>query len=298
MNDISVVYSTDKNFLLYTLGSIYSVLKNTESTIHFVIIIDFDTVTAEAGMTKLEKYFSNFTYEIVPLDSEKLPDEGTLLSHISAMTFARLMTPSLLVEYEWVIYLDGDTYVNSDIEELYRFASARIQNNDLMAVPTIGGDFKFSGINEPNKGEKIFNAGVLIMNLERLRHKKFENTFFEVLNVLPDNNKNDQAVLNVALRGQWGELPIKWNVNHNYFLKSARKLKIPKTELKKITKEPGIVHFTSNKKPWTPDWFLTGNEFVKPYQDILKKMDSGFSVPPVSFSMKLKLLLRKTKGRF
>ena len=68
----------------------------------------------------------------------------------------------------------------------------------------------------------------------------------------PDTHCNDQDALNANLWGKWFSLHPRWNVQTYTFrmcYESQLRRKLPK-EFIEAVKNPAIVHYTTNTKPW------------------------------------------------
>ena len=64
-----------------------------------------------------------------------------------------------------------------------------------------------------------FNAGVLLVNLRYWRENNLSESFFEIINKYPERLRyHDQDVLNIVLKEIKLTLPLKYNVQHGYFL--------------------------------------------------------------------------------
>ena len=153
-------------------------------------------------------------------------------------TLFRVMLPELLPNVSKIIYLDADLLVNRDIKELW---DTDIQDYCLAAVPdypTVNGQ----GTPYPVAQKEVipsqyFNAGVLYMNLDRIRAKG--NMREKVLDYLVNNPKAflpDQDALNAI----YGRESILLNETWNTFTTSLWAL--PEKPL-----ENRIYHFAAAK---------------------------------------------------
>jgi lipopolysaccharide biosynthesis glycosyltransferase len=87
-----------------------------------------------------------------------------------------------------------------------------------------------------------FNAGVLLIDLERWREDRISERAFDYLSQHPRSPCSDQDALNVACNGAWKQLDSRWNFQNDYktqiILGSAN------------VRQPAIVHFNGRLKPW------------------------------------------------
>lgn len=129
-------------------------------------------------------------------------------------TMFRVMLPELLPDVDKIIYLDADLLVNRDIKEMW---DIDIQDYCLAAVPdspTVNGAVRPTPvIKEKVLASQYFNAGVLCMNLKRIRANGSMSE--KVLNYLegnPDDFLLDQDALNVTYKDETLLLDGQWNV--------------------------------------------------------------------------------------
>lgn len=172
--------------------------------------------------------------------------EVKLGAWVSISTMDRLRLPSILPE--WVgkaIYLDIDTVVMDDLALMIELPvgecglSAKLSTRKRFWM---GSDFARQGRVDADKlvglagGDwRNFNAGVLLMDLNRFRENGYERItggFVEATGC------NDQIALVMYSKGRHAILPDRWNawvgVDHH----------LPET------KPYGVLHYVGSKKPW------------------------------------------------
>lgn len=150
----------------------------------------------------------------------------------------RVVLPELLPGVEKIIYLDADILVNRDIKELW---DIDMQDYCLAAVPdypTVNGRGKpYPVAQKVVLNSRYFNAGVLFMNLDRIRaHGNMSRNVIEYLEDNPGAYLPDQDALNVVYGDDTLLLEESWNT----FTSSLRY--IPNKPL-----ENRIYHFAATK---------------------------------------------------
>lgn len=167
----------------------------------------------------------------------------------STATYARLVLDELL-SVDRLLYLDADTLVTRPLRPL---AALDLEGHPLAAVremytPVVSAE---NGVREwealgLRADTPYFNAGVLLIDLPRWEHLRISATALEYLerSDVPIN-LFDQEALNVALAGNWLELPVAWNVSR-YWYKPHRR--VPPNDA--ILEEARVLHFLSEDKPW------------------------------------------------
>jgi lipopolysaccharide biosynthesis glycosyltransferase len=162
----------------------------------------------------------------------------------------------LPTHFSKAIYLDSDLIVQGNIEELWNID---LGDNYLLAVQDLGAPYVSSPRGLTNYRQlgippeyKYFNAGVLVLNLEKWRADEMSEKILEyVVNNKQHIRWHDQDALNAMLAGKWGELDPRWN-QIPYLFKYSSWEASPFTEnvFNDLTHNPFIVHFATRDKPW------------------------------------------------
>ena len=119
---INIAYTIDNNYVIPTLISIDSIIKNSSYD------TKYDFYIVESGLTTYSKYLMknhikkyNHKVEFVPVDTDRITKGVNLYKHLTPIAIARVVIPEILPDVDRVIYLDGDTMVTGDLSELYDF---------------------------------------------------------------------------------------------------------------------------------------------------------------------------------
>lgn len=189
-----------------------------------------------------------------------------LSEHLSIESLYRLDLPNLLPkEIKKIVYLDADLIVLSDIKELY---NVDLSNSYLAACNEY---FPFLSQNLDLESDlDYFNAGVLVINLDKWRKDNFTQI---CLDFAKTTNKKlyclDQDILNGVLKGNWTRLGIEWNVVKTLFFETERYFeKFEKEKILSAIKNPKIVHYTDFSKPW---YYLDDHPMKNLYEYYLDK---------------------------
>ncbi len=198
-----------------------------------------DGEITEANKKKLAKIKSkiNFQIEYIPVN-KKLFANAPLGHHFTVETYYRLKLPSL-IDVDKLLYMDVDTLVKKDIKELFE-----IDLENYYAGAVIDESSYYKHIHKlPVK--KYFNAGVLLLNLKKIREDNLEEKFFEFINNHSDLiSWVDQCVLNAVFDENVKFLDRKFNFQHHGSLEPIKNL------YNKQKKEVIILHYVAQKKPW------------------------------------------------
>ena len=230
---INVGLACDENYSKYAGVVIASVLVNAseDDDLCFYILTDGLSDEKQSEIIKL-KAIKNCEIKFITLD-EKLFDAYKNIkthSYIPICTFYRLRLSHILPDIDKIIYLDCDVVVNKSLKDLY---AADLDEN-------IAG-----GVRDINKrilkqNPSYVNAGMLVMDLKKIREQHIEDEFLDWTQKHIDTIKmGDQEIINEVLKGKIKVLDDRWNVQSSNF-----------TNRSSYTKNPWIIHFVSKRKPW------------------------------------------------
>ena len=239
--EIPIAMALDNNYTLPTIVAMTSMLENVkDDTVykyHLLLSKDFTEENKQKILSLKEKYQSK-QFDIKFIDMKDAFKNAKKKGMLAAPTYYRLNLPSLLSTYDKCIYLDGDIIVNGDLFELW--------NIDLgdYYVGGVGGFFQFDCSNYAKilgikDTDQYINAGVLLMNLKKLRSDKMDDKFGEFVknkvNKCPDIKFQDQDTINACCYDRIKLIPLKYN-SLNGGVKGG--------------KDTLIAHFTGSSKPW------------------------------------------------
>jgi lipopolysaccharide biosynthesis glycosyltransferase len=182
----------------------------------------------------------------------------TTLSHISKITYARFLIPELFPDsVSKVLYLDADILVLDDLGPLWE---TDLEGFVLGAVL----DRWDQRIKDNNPGlERVprvrdyFNAGVLLVDLNRWRKERISEKALQYLVHHPHSLFSDQDALNVACDGLWKRLNSRWNF-HDIDEKCISTFN--------PHERPPIVHFAAREKPWNAVSFSLNASFYDAFR--------------------------------
>jgi lipopolysaccharide biosynthesis glycosyltransferase len=135
------------------------------------------------------------------------------------------------------------------------------------------------------KTYKYITAGVLLINLKKMREENITQKFIDFIN----NNKKkliqeDQTVINIVLHKRIDLLPPKfgiWNflnkekvLSHNYYRNKKLGIQAYRDDdILKGWRQPSIIHFAYKKKPWKKFQFNTSIRFSHEWWEYAKKSE-------------------------
>jgi len=181
--------------------------------------------------------------------------------HGEVIPLAKPVVPRLLAgEVSRVVYLDADTVVVGGLDDLYHH---NLEGHLIGAVSyeTLGEAYTrdFFASHDLDLGEKAFNSGVLLIDVETWNERDLTS---EMLTFLKANASKydgaDQASLNVVLHKRFLPLRIRFNKRAN-----------PDRKLQDKHVQDGILHFVGIPKPWDPGgrWLNRNYPHYKVHRD-------------------------------
>ncbi|MFO1067209.1 MAG: glycosyltransferase [Geminicoccaceae bacterium] len=244
---VDIAMSFDRKILPQVPTVINSIAANTKSRVRFHLQT---RSIPESYATRLAKKFPQHEFRMLPMDGYLKNVKLDLIAHTTVATMDRLFLPDLLPDIDRLLYLDIDIIVRGDVRELYEHdvgtsgiaarasdhPTWRRQANVLEIVaarkpPELAAEARRLGARDVDLMANAFNAGVLVLSLDRLRAL---NCTEITVGLAKQFGMNDQYALNMYSRGAFAELPWYWNA-------------LPYHELVEDAK---LIHWAGPAKPW------------------------------------------------
>ena len=259
---IPVVMASDENYVVPMSVTIGSLLHNAEPETRYdiyILVPDEFSAVSKLLLQQFEERYPGCRINFFVM-KEAFNDAPLLVKHITKVTYYRLLIPSLLPQYDKCLYLDTDLVANADLTELYR---TDISDCYLAGVRAVGYMYNSQSVARHTERlgvpsvENYINAGVLVMNLDKIRQDGLEDRFVELSK--QTLTSQDQDVLNLACYNNIKILPPRFNlmskyidgVNGHYCFNRYAINGYSDDEKETALKKPVIVHFADKKKPWS-----------------------------------------------
>lgn len=252
---IPVVLATDGKFAPYCSVTICSILENASPKRDYHIYIFQDSLSKE-DIAALEGQSSeNVKVRCIDV-SEHIRRELMYESDkYPRPIYFRLFIPTLLPQYEKVIYLDSDVVVTRDIGELWETELSGM----IMAAVQDSPHIKQQRANLEKLGlddSRYFNSGVLLIDCHAFMEAGIKESCYAVLKQYPDLQLPDQDTLNLVCKEKVLFLPVRWNIMTNYARQPARKRKKESynTAFQEALESPCVFHFAGDYKPYNASY--------------------------------------------
>ena len=255
---IPIILSSDNNYAPFMYTTMLSILKNA----HKHTFYDFYLMVPSVFSIKNEKNImllkKQFNCDIHFIDMKDAFSDLTMqISHITSPTYYRLLAADLLPrKYDKCIYLDVDICVQQDLSPMLNIdMGGNYVAGVIAAAYCIKSEYNKERLQLSTVSNYI-NAGVLLMNLKKIREDNLTTKFLELSK--KNYSSQDQDVVNVACFGKILVLPVKYNLMTKYKALFDIKHKqygvlekiYGKKNIEVALKNPVIIHYADKIKPW------------------------------------------------
>lgn len=261
---VPVVFACSDFFVPYASVSLKSMIDNTTEN------WNYDIIFLHTGISKRNQQLmqfmlrgkNNLSLRFVNIQSIVANNKLIANNHVSVETFYRLSAHKVLKNYDKIVYLDSDIVVLNDVAELFNI---NIGKNLIAATVDADHAGEYAGAipNVKEYSDKVlklkdpyryFQAGVMVFNIAQL-NKTFPKD--EIMDWAEKREYMyvDQDVLNMLCEGKIHYVKMNWNVmtDCNGFRLGTIIKRAPKPiydEYMEARKDPYIIHYAGNEKPW------------------------------------------------
>lgn len=258
---IPIVMICDQNFVMQTCVALTSLWKNKMgSTVYdiFVMVQNCDE-NAKEQLQKMQK--AKFSVHVIEKNVREYQNIKQL-AHVSRASLYKFDICDTILNYDKVLYLDGDMIVRQDLSELY---DTDLRDNYVAGVPHSMGIIT---------GERKLNGGLLLFNADKIRKEGLRDVFIQTRLSLGDRKSMDQETFHIVFGEKKLYLEPKYNVMldkvyyerkyysldaYNSFYHTAYKSR------KEIIDAAAIIHFTGTIKPWNYKFAVCAKEWYGYY---------------------------------
>lgn len=242
---LRVALGSDENYLDGLAGTLNGVARHASADEVLAVVLDCGI--AEESWRELEGVL-RARHPKLALRRERVGAERLAIFNrarhehrLNDTSYARLLLPELLPEWERIVYLDSDMLVDADLTPLMtrELGGAPWGAVAEQHISTLGQNVEVERLSAEEAGLRAFNTGLLVLDLGAMRREGFLEQVLK-LGEMGRWAYQDQALLNYIARGRWHALPARWNrqlfVTENFSIYRDR---------------PGSVwHFIGKMKPW------------------------------------------------
>ena len=255
---MNILYTLNDKFVPQVAAAITSLCENNKKIkeINFYLM---SLGISDQNKRKLKKYVKEkYKRDVIYIELNNLKDYFDFdfdTMGWNPIVLARLLLDELLPKkIERILYLDGDTIVRGNLEDLW---NTKMKDKSIAASiePTIDrrrkNDLDLAGC-------PYFNAGVLLVDMNNWRKNK---TGKEIIDFYKEHNgrlfANDQDAINGSQKNKIKIISPKYNfynIFYQYpynFLSKLCDYEYISYEIYKDAKEnPAIIHYLGEERPW------------------------------------------------
>lgn len=248
---LDVACASDLRYVPHAAACLSSVLANAKEAdvrVHYLHGPRFPRRVATKLRDMVERMGGELAlHRISPQQVGGLP----VTRRITAPMWFRIHLPELLPDVDRILYLDADTLAVDDIRPLWEIDMSR---HHIGAVSNVLETHRFghpADLGLP-AGQRYFNSGVILFNLELMRTSRSSET---LLRYAREHARTllwpDQDALNVVLGTSRLALHPRWNSMNSFRFPWAGDV-FTESALEEARRHPGIVHFEgpTENKPW------------------------------------------------
>ena len=255
---ISIAYAPDDNYVNQTVVSMKSALEHNEQ-VEFIIM--YSKLSAES-MQKLGAVGGSL--RLIKMDESQFADL-TLSKWVTVQAWFRIKLPDLCKDLDKVLYLDCDTLIRGNLDELF---SLDLTDKYLAGVKDVWGVSKYVKRLGMKSGVYV-NSGMLLFNCDYCRKEHF---FDKVVNFAKNNAKIiefcDQDSINKVVDEHKLVISPKYNLMDTWWRGGYYEFEgEEEAEYLQAKENPIIAHLTGLK----PAFKGCGNKFKDEWWEVAKK---------------------------
>ena len=285
-NYSAIAFLSSNYFVPYMTVSLQSVIENSSEKHNYDIII-FSKDMSESNKRIIKDLIKTTNFSIRFCNVSCIFEDLNLYtaSHISIETYFRIIVPMFLKDYDKILILDGDIIVREDVAELYKsnitcFPLAA--TTDCLFSASVNKckytqDYVKNYLNVLNV-EKYFQAGVMLINVQYFMEEDSCRKLLEMVTMF-DYTIFEQDAMNELFYDKIMYLDNTWNwIPMHIESKYLENMSENSRKKYQAVKNPKILHFASEKKPWfypseyyANEWWAYAKQ-TPYYELIIKRM--------------------------
>ena len=275
---MNVVYSASDQYSELAGISLTSLLINNQDIDEIHVFILDNGISPDNKM-KLQNVVKQYNRDISFFSlPNNLFDKNINVQKWNISTFGRLFESSILPEsIDRVIHIDCDTIIDGSLKPIWNIEMG--QSFVAGACDSLSDEYKQNiGM---KSDDSYINAGVVILNLKRIRELELENKFYDYINEHSHMlTYVDQEVLNACVTEKEKIIiPLKYNaysIIHYLNYKQLKQMRhvnkmVSVNEYNEAKNNPVVIHYTSCFLEGTRPWIENDNH---PLRDLFLKYKS------------------------
>lgn len=255
---VPIVVAASQSYVQPLAVTLTSLLVNARPNTNYEIYVLVSEEYPEAIRAKFDELVARYPGASIQylVINDEFDEVQVATPHVRIQTYFRLLIPSRLPHLDRVIYLDADVVVERDLTPLLRM----VVDDKYIAGVSAAGYQPRSAERAAQDGlpsyDQYVNAGVLLMNLAKMRRDGLEARFMELAE--QDLESDDQDVINIACYNAIRLLPPRFNFMTKYrpgnvdefFAYTGTRQTWTQAEYQEAATSPVVIHYADARKPW------------------------------------------------
>lgn len=263
-NNVPICFSANDKYVPLLSATIASIIENSDSNKNYDIIILMTSINDENQvlLRKMIRDHSNFSIRFVNVGPliygyQFFIESDPTNTKYSNEIYYRVLVPALLPTYDYVIFLDSDVIVNTDVAGLLNYDYSKVMIGAVRDYEGIANcynnnyertKYRINEIGIKNFAD-YFISGVIVMNIKKFSEQYDVKQLLD-LATMKNWQQFDQDLLNFICKDSVKIIDAEWD-----FVEDINKVyqSMPKNlfeEYLKSEKNPKIIHYSANRKPW------------------------------------------------
>jgi lipopolysaccharide biosynthesis glycosyltransferase len=290
-NFVPICFSANDKYVPLLSVEIASILDHSTPDKNYDIVVLTTGISDENQFNLLSqiKQYPNFSLRFVNVGPAVYGYNFYLETRLtntkySSEIYFRILAPSIMQDYDYVIFCDADLVVLDDIAKLLEYDYSQ---NLLGAVRDYEGiancynnNYERTKYRITELGIKSFDnyfvSGLIVLNIKKINENYSEKELLD-LAVSKKWTQYDQDLLNFICKDDVKIIDAKWNfvedIDNIYHSLPTHLLK----EYEESEKNPKVIHYSGNRKPWVSISSKLNKHFWTyaentPYSSVLKHM--------------------------
>ncbi len=272
-NKNAFCFAINDSYVKYFGVVLKSLIENSSKNKTYDIVVFSEDITVQ-NKERLESMLpKNFSLRFFDMNSYIKTKFGKLQLKANEtwplLVFYRCFIPFIMEYYDKVLYIDGDTLINKNIDNIF---DINLEGKQIGVCTDVVSVMEEDLKNPHNKFQKevlkienakdYFNSGVILFDIKKID----TNEYFEKFVTLVNGKKYmcpDQDALNLIFREKTKVIPFKYNCQYAncIYNKTLEKkvLTCYKQQIIEAIQDPYIIHFLI--KPWNTTKYEWGKLF-------------------------------------
>lgn len=263
-NNVPICFSINDKYAPIFSVALKSILDNSNEKLNYDIVVLTTGINAENQMNlfSMIKNHKNFSLRFINVGASVYGYNFFIESakgntKYSSEIYFRILVPTLMPDYDYVLFLDADILATTDISEIFNnnfdgFLVGAVRDYEGIAACYNSNleraKYRINELGIKNF-EDYFISGVLILNI-----KMFNSLFSgdELIKMAISKNwiQFDQDLLNYICKDKVKILDARWDFVEDIYGDYQKMPNKLFSEYLSSEKNPKLIHFVGNRKPW------------------------------------------------